>query len=89
MNWLVPLMVLVPLLGAAITLTAARKQRLQIALASVTMVISLTISIVLLTVVHQTGTALVVQVGGWAAPFGISLVVDRLSACSSSSRASS
>ncbi|MDJ1371932.1 Na+/H+ antiporter subunit D [Gulosibacter molinativorax] len=80
MNWLVPLMVLVPLLGAAITLTAARKQRLQIALASVTMVISLTISIVLLTVVHQTGTALVVQVGGWAAPFGISLVVDRLSA---------
>ncbi|SJM64845.1 Na+/H+ antiporter subunit D [Gulosibacter sp. 10] len=80
MNWLVPLIVLVPLLGAAITLTAARRQRLQIILASITMVLALGISIALLVVVHTQDQALVIQVGGWAAPFGISLVVDRLSA---------
>ncbi|WP_193128341.1 Na+/H+ antiporter subunit D [Gulosibacter sediminis] len=80
MSWLVPLVVLVPLLGAAITLTAARRQRLQIVFASITMVIALAISIALLIAVHQTDQALVIQVGGWAAPFGISLVVDHLSA---------
>ncbi|MGO1544135.1 MAG: Na+/H+ antiporter subunit D [Gulosibacter sp.] len=80
MSWLVPLIVLVPLLGAAITLTAARRQRLQIILASVTMILALAISIALVLVVHQSGEVLVMQVGGWGAPFGISLVVDRLSA---------
>ena len=80
MNWLVPLIVLTPLLGAAITLTAARKQRLQIIIASLTMVIALIVSIALLIAVHVGDQTLVVVVGGWAAPFGIALVVDRLSA---------
>lgn len=80
MTWLVPLMVIVPLLGAAVTLTAARKRRAQILIASVTMVMTLAISIALVIVVHQLDEPLVVVVGGWAAPFGIALVVDRLSA---------
>ncbi|MGO2110159.1 MAG: Na+/H+ antiporter subunit D [Pseudoclavibacter sp.] len=80
MTWLVPLMVLVPLIGAAVTLTAARKQRLQVVIASATMVISLAVSIALLVVVHVGGDTLVMQAGGWLAPFGISIVVDRLSA---------
>ena len=80
MTWLVPCMVLVPLLGAALTLMVARRQRLQIALASLTMLCSLAVSVALLVVVHFSDQTLVVQVGGWAAPFGISLVVDRLSA---------
>ncbi|MFD2674648.1 Na+/H+ antiporter subunit D [Gulosibacter bifidus] len=80
MNWLVPLIVLVPLLGAAFTLIASKRQRLQIALAGGTMVIALGVSVAMLVTVHSTDQALAVQVGGWAAPFGISLVVDRLAA---------
>ncbi|GGA64449.1 putative cation antiporter NADH dehydrogenase subunit [Pseudoclavibacter endophyticus] len=80
MTWLVPLIVLVPLIGAAITLTAARKQRLQVAIASATMLIALAVSIGLLVAVHIGGETLVMQGGGWLAPFGISIVVDRLSA---------
>lgn len=80
MTWLVPLIVLVPLLGAAITLTVARRQRLQIAFASLTMVLCLAVSIAMLVTVHTQDQALTVQVGGWAAPFGVALVVDRLAA---------
>lgn len=80
MNWLVPSIVLVPLLGAAFTLTAAKRQRLQIVLASLTMLCALAVSVALLVTVHSSDQPLVIQVGGWAAPFGISLVVDRLSA---------
>lgn len=80
MTWLVPLMVLVPLVGAGLTLTASRKQRLQIVIASITMVLALVVSVALLVTVHTNDQTLVVQAGGWLAPFGISLVVDRLSA---------
>ena len=80
MTWLVPLIVLVPLIGAAVTLTAARKQRLQIVIAVTTMLVALAVSVLLLVVVHTGDQTLVIQGGGWTAPFGISLVVDRLSA---------
>ncbi|WP_201613940.1 Na+/H+ antiporter subunit D [Gulosibacter hominis] len=80
MNALVPLLVLTPLFGAALTLTAGRRRRMQIAIASLSMVASLGVAVTLLLAVQTTGQPLVMQVGGWAAPFGISLVVDRLSA---------
>ena len=80
MNQLVPVLVLAPLLGAAVALTVGRNQRLQIAIASVTMLVSLGIAVALLAAVHLGDSALGVVVGGWAAPFGIALVVDRLSA---------
>ena len=80
MTWLVPLIVLVPLIGAALALTAARAARLQIFIAQATLVLALAVSVGLLVAVTTSGEALVVQGGGWLAPFGISLVVDQLSA---------
>lgn len=76
---LVPLVVLVPLGSAALALALPGHRRAQqlITVAALTAVVAL--SGTLMWLVDQQG-ALVMQVGGWAAPFGISLVVDRLSA---------
>jgi multicomponent Na+:H+ antiporter subunit D len=82
---LIPLPVLVPTLGAAATLAAGRRPRLQrvIALAALTVVVA--ICAVLLVLTDRDGT-LVLNVGGWGqstagmGPLGITLVVDRLSA---------
>ncbi|GAB3396816.1 Na+/H+ antiporter subunit D [Schumannella luteola] len=79
MTSLVPLVVLAPLLGAAITLTLAGRPRIQRLIAVAVLAGVAVLGGVLLVVVDLHGT-LVMQVGGWAAPFGIALVVDRLSA---------
>lgn len=77
---LVPLATLLPLLGAGTALAASRSRRLQLGIAIGTMSLLLAVSAALLAIVHLGDAALAVQAGGWAAPFGISLVVDRLSA---------
>ena len=79
MTALVPLVVLVPLFGAAITLVIGFRPRLQRLVAITVLVIELGLGAAMLIIVDTVGP-LVVDVGGWAAPFGISLVVDRLSA---------
>jgi multicomponent Na+:H+ antiporter subunit D len=79
MATLVPLVVLVPLLAAALTLVLGRRARPQRIVALLALVSVLTISIALLIGVDS-GEAIVVEAGGWPAPFGIVLVVDRLSA---------
>lgn len=79
MNALVPLVVLVPLIGAAIALVLGRRPRAQRIVTLLALTIVLAIGIVLLLVVDAQGS-LVMDVGGWAAPFGIVLVVDRLAA---------
>ena len=76
---LVPMVVLLPLLGAAVTLVLGRRARAQSVVALIALAIVMVIGIVMLIVVDETAP-LVMHVGGWAAPFGISLVVDRLSA---------
>ncbi|GAA1796879.1 Na+/H+ antiporter subunit D [Agromyces neolithicus] len=76
---LVPLVVLLPLLGAATTLVLGRHRRAQIAVAVGVLTAVTAIAAVLLVMVDTTGPA-VVYVGGWDAPWGITLVVDRLSA---------
>ena len=78
-DFLVPLVVLVPLLGAATALIATRRPRLQAVLSIAALAIVVVISVVLLVVVDRDG-AIAVQIGGWEAPFGILLVVDRLAA---------
>ena len=80
MNALVPLLVIVPLVGAAITLIPGRYQRLQIAISVSALTLVTVCAAVLLAVVDQTSEPIVVKVGGWEPPFGIVLVVDRLSA---------
>jgi multicomponent Na+:H+ antiporter subunit D len=79
MTWLVPLPVLLPLLGAGLTLVLSRRPTLQ-------RVVSLT---VLGAVVLVAGTLVyradrhgpqVLWIGAWKAPLGICLVADRLAA---------
>jgi multicomponent Na+:H+ antiporter subunit D len=80
MNALVPLLVIIPLVGAAITLILGRYRRVQIAI-SVTALVAVTVTAaILLYIVDRTGVPAVVEVGAWPPPFGIVLVVDRLAA---------
>nr|WP_274636693.1 Na+/H+ antiporter subunit D [Microbacterium bovistercoris] len=80
MNGLIPLIVTLPLLGAAVTLAAARRRRVQVAASVITLSAVLVIAAILLVAVDASGTPLAVSVGGWPIPFGIVLYVDRLSA---------
>ena len=79
MTALVPLVVLVPLLGAAVTLALGFRPQAQRIVAIVALVIELGLGIALLVAVDA-GGPLAMELGGWSAPFGIVLVVDRLSA---------
>jgi len=79
LNNLVPLVVMLPLLGAASALILGKRPRLQRIVAIATLAIVLAIGVVLLIVVDD-GAPLAVEVGGWQAPFGIVLIVDRLAA---------
>ena len=76
---LVPLVVLVPLIAAGITLVVGRRARPQRIVAALALTVVLGISVALLIGVDQQG-AVVVEAGNWPAPFGIVLVVDRLAA---------
>jgi multicomponent Na+:H+ antiporter subunit D len=76
---LIPLPILIPLLAAAVTLILGRRPRAQRFVTLVALVASLVVSVALLYFADQNGIS-VVQVGGWEAPFGISLVADRLAA---------
>ncbi len=76
---LVPLPVVLPLLAAGSSVLLARRQVLQRTLSVLTLVALVATAGTLLHLVDSDGTA-VVQLGGWAAPYGISLVADRLSA---------
>ena len=79
MNWLVPLVVLVPLIGAAAALILGKNPPAQRIIAIVSLLAVLGIGGTLLHLVDTQGP-LAMEVGGWAAPFGIMLVVDRLAA---------
>jgi len=77
---LVPLLVTLPLLGAAITLIAGRHRRAQVAVSVVTLTVVLAIAAVLLIAVDAGNAPIAVSVGNWPIPFGIVLYVDRLAA---------
>ena len=65
MNALVPLLVTLPLLGAAVNLIAGRHRRTQVAVSIITLTVVMGIAAVLLVVVDAGGQPLVVSVGGW------------------------
>ena len=77
---LVPLLVTLPLLGAAIALIAGRHRKTQVAVSVVTLTLVLGIAAVLLVVVDAGNAPIAVSVGNWPIPFGIVLYVDRLAA---------
>jgi len=77
-SFLIPLPVLIPVAGAALTLLLARFQRLQSQVAFFMLAFSSIISLTLLLIADIDGIQ-TLQVGGWDAPVGITLVADRLS----------
>ena len=79
MNWLIPLPVVVPLVGAGLALAISRRSRAQgiISIAALSIVLAVAVGLIFLT--HISGPQ-VVSVGGWNVPVGIGLVADRLSA---------
>ncbi|WP_250032807.1 Na+/H+ antiporter subunit D [Paractinoplanes maris] len=79
MNWLVPLPVVMPLLGAAVTLLLRRHPNLQRTVSLVILAATLAVAVALLALTAS-GDPLIVAVGGWAAPMGIVLVADQLAA---------
>ena len=77
---LAPLSVLLPILGAAIASTLVRKLVSQVAVTLSTLALTLGLESWLLIDVWINGGAQAVLLGGWEAPMGIVLVVDRFSA---------
>jgi multicomponent Na+:H+ antiporter subunit D len=74
-----PLPVVLPLLGAGLTLVMARRAAAQRAVSLAVLTVVLAVAVALLVLADQTGAQSVV-LGGWQPPLGIVLVVDRLSA---------
>jgi len=77
MSALLPLPVVLPLLGAALSILAGRSRSAQRAIGIAILTAVTVISVVLLVAVDRDG-ALATQAGGWPAPLGITLVADRL-----------
>lgn len=78
-SWLVPLMVLLPLVGAGLTLAAAGRTWIQRLVSISVLTGMLVIASVLLWASDSLGPQ-VMHVGGWLPEEGIVLIVDRLSA---------
>ena len=79
MTALVVLPVVLPLVGAALTILLGRSRRLQRAISLTVLTANAGLAIALLVEVDRDGPV-AVQAGGWPAPMGITLVADRLSA---------
>jgi multicomponent Na+:H+ antiporter subunit D len=79
-HWLVALPILFPVAGLSLGLLFRRKPRLQVMIVITAMVIALLCSSALLYSVVTSGQPVTFQVGGWQAPFGITLIGDMLSA---------
>jgi multicomponent Na+:H+ antiporter subunit D len=79
LSTLITLPVLLPILGAALTVVGGRSAVLQRVVGIVVLAAVAVLAAVLL-VAADTGGPVVAELGGWAAPIGIALVADRLSA---------
>ncbi|MFD6564800.1 Na+/H+ antiporter subunit D [Micromonospora profundi] len=79
MSRLLPLPVVVPLLGAALTLLLATRPRIQRTVSVLCLSGTFLVAVVLLVEAYRHGPV-VLAVGGWPAPVGIVLVADQLAA---------
>lgn len=77
--WFAALPVLLPLMGAGLSLVLSRKPKLQLVISVIVLVSLVAVAAVLMYQVDQDGP-LTLWVGGWAETVGIVLVVDRLAA---------
>jgi len=80
LDHLIILPVMLPLVGGLVALIFKRHPRAQVWLALGFMTAGFVCTVWLLAAVWHGGQPMVLQVGGWNAPFGISLVADLLSA---------
>jgi multicomponent Na+:H+ antiporter subunit D len=76
---LLTLPILLPIVGAALSILLGRSRRVQRTIAVSTLSAVLVMAVMLLVEVDRHG-AVAAQAGGWPAPLGITLVADRLSA---------
>ncbi len=79
MSSLVPLPIVLPILAAAITIVGGRSRYFQRTVALLTLSVVVAVSIALLIEADDVGYV-VHQDGGWPAPLGITMIVDRFSA---------
>ncbi|HEX7097088.1 MAG TPA: Na+/H+ antiporter subunit D, partial [Acidimicrobiales bacterium] len=79
MNALLPVPIVLPLIGAALSILSGRSRTAQRVLGISVLGITLAVSIVIFVHVDDEGP-LVAHAGGWQAPLGITLIADRLSA---------
>ncbi|MQA14504.1 MAG: Na+/H+ antiporter subunit D [Pseudonocardiaceae bacterium] len=79
MSTLVTLPVLLPMLGAGLTVITSRSATLQRLIGIAVLIAVAVLAAVLLVAADRTGP-IVAEMGGWAAPVGIALVADRLAA---------
>lgn len=79
MNALVPLPVILPLLGAGLTLMLSRRPGAQRVVSSVILVTVVAVAAILVVQADRHGPQ-VLAIGAWEDSLGISLVADRLSA---------
>ena len=76
MTWLLPIPVIAPLLAAGLSLVLGRFRRTQLSVTVIALAGSLAAAIAM---AFEADTApMVLDVGSWAAPVGVSLVADRL-----------
>lgn len=79
MTWLLPMAIILPITGAALTLVASRRPRLQRTISVTVISVQLLVELIMLLQVERNGP-LVMHVGGWTAPLGVTLVADDLAA---------
>jgi multicomponent Na+:H+ antiporter subunit D len=78
-SWLLALPVVVPLIGAALSILFGRSRAIQRTISVSILMMVVVVSAILLLEVDRNGP-ISMQAGGWPAPIGITLVADRLSA---------
>src|SRR6478609_6734527 len=78
-TWLLPMTIILPITGAALTLVAGRRPHVQRTISVTVISIQLLVELTLITQVEHNGP-MVMHVGGWTAPLGVTLVADELSA---------
>ena len=79
MTWLVPLPVILPLLGAGLTLMGGKRPNFQRVVSTTALAAGVVVAAALVYQTDRHGPQ-VVWIGAWPEPLGISLVADRLSA---------
>jgi multicomponent Na+:H+ antiporter subunit D len=75
-SWLVPVPIVLPLVGAGVSILVGRSRTAQRAIAMGILAVIVVVAVVLLVEVDRDGP-IVAQAGGWPAPLGITLVADR------------